>query len=119
MAGNVRITRRSFMTSVGTATVVPVMLGSKASAAPQHSHSDEALARREGSSNDAPLYLFFNAQEVEFIEAACERLIPADEIGPGALDAWAANYLRSSSATPRSRYGSLMDMIRDGGILTP
>ena len=120
MAKNVRITRRSFMTSVGTATVVPVMLGPPASAAPpHHSHSDEPLARAEASSNDAPLYLFFNAQEVEFIEAACERLIPADEIGPGALDAWAANYLRSSSATPRSRYGSLMDMIRDGGILTP
>ena len=94
MARNVRITRRSFMTSVGTATVVPVMLGSPASAAPpHHSHSDEALARREASSNDAPLYLFFNAEEVEFIEAACERLIPADEIGPGALDAWVPNYL--------------------------
>jgi hypothetical protein len=72
MARNVRTTRRSFMTSVGTATVKPVMLGSPASAAPpHHSHSDETLARWEGSSNDAPLYLFFNAQEVGFIEAAC------------------------------------------------
>src|SRR5215469_15577895 len=94
MARNVGITRRSFMTSVGTATVVPVMLGSQASATPpHHSHPDEALARREGASNDVPLYLFFNAEEVEFIEAACERLIPADEIGPGALDAWVPNYL--------------------------
>src|SRR6516225_11552696 len=94
MAKNVRITRRSFMTSVGTATVVPVMLGSPASAAPpHHPQSDETLARGEGSSNDVPLYLFFNAEEVEFIEAACERLIPADEIGPGALDAWVPNYL--------------------------
>ena len=42
---------------------------------------------------DTPFYLFFNAQEVEFIEAACERLIPADEIGPGAPDAWVPNYL--------------------------
>ena len=42
---------------------------------------------------DTPFYLFFNAQEVEFIEAACERLIPADEIGPGALDVWVPNYL--------------------------
>jgi gluconate 2-dehydrogenase gamma chain len=30
---------------------------------------------------------------VEFIAAACERLIPANEIGPGALDAWVPNYL--------------------------
>jgi len=72
MAGNVRITRRSFMTSVGTATVVPVTLGSPASAAPpHHCHSDETLARRDGSSNNAPLYLFLNAQEVGFVEAAC------------------------------------------------
>ena len=94
MARNVGITRRSFMTSVGAATVAPVVLESTAAAAsPHRSHSDEALARGEGSSNDVPLYLFFNAQEVEFIEAACERLIPADEIGPGALDAWVPNYL--------------------------
>ena len=72
MARNVGITRRSFMTSVGTATVVPVMLGSPASAAPpHHSHSDEALARGQGMQpGDTPFYLFFNAQEVEFIEAA-------------------------------------------------
>ena len=83
------------MTSVGTATVVPVMLGSPASAAlPHHSHSHEALARRQGMQpGDTPFYLFFNAQEVEFIEAACERLIPADDVGPGALDAWVPNYL--------------------------
>ena len=62
MASKSSMSRRSFMTSVGTATVVPVMLGSPASAAPPHD-SDEALARLKGSSDDTPLYLFFNAEE--------------------------------------------------------
>ena len=38
-------------------------------------------------------YLFFNAAEIRFIEPACERLIPADESGPGALAAGVPNYL--------------------------
>src|SRR6202051_636369 len=39
------------------------------------------------------VYLFFNAAEARFIEAACERLIPADESGAGALGAGVPNYL--------------------------
>ena len=38
-------------------------------------------------------YLFFNAEEAAFIEAACERLIPADDDGPGALEAGVPNYI--------------------------
>jgi gluconate 2-dehydrogenase gamma chain len=38
-------------------------------------------------------YTFFNADEARFIEAAVERLIPADETGPGALQAGVPNYL--------------------------
>lgn len=42
MARKVRITRRSFMTSVGTATVAPMMLGSPASAALLARSGDES-----------------------------------------------------------------------------
>jgi gluconate 2-dehydrogenase gamma chain len=38
-------------------------------------------------------YVFFNEQEILFIEAACERLIPADALGAGSLDAGVPNYL--------------------------
>jgi gluconate 2-dehydrogenase gamma chain len=38
-------------------------------------------------------YLFFNASEAAFIEAACERLIPATDDGVGALGAGVPNYL--------------------------
>jgi gluconate 2-dehydrogenase gamma chain len=34
-----------------------------------------------------PAYSFFNASEAAFVEAAVARLIPRDELGPGALEA--------------------------------
>ena len=86
-----KLTRRSFVTTVGAASVVPAAAllatagtGVPATAAPAP-FGDAAAAK--------PVYLFFNAAEARFIEAACERLIPADESGPGALGAWVPNYL--------------------------
>jgi gluconate 2-dehydrogenase gamma chain len=38
-------------------------------------------------------YLFFNPEEAAFIEAAVERLIPADESGPGAREAGVALFI--------------------------
>jgi gluconate 2-dehydrogenase gamma chain len=35
----------------------------------------------------APAYTFFNAHEAAIVEAAVARLIPKDELGPGALEA--------------------------------
>lgn len=40
-----------------------------------------------------PAYSFFNAHEAAFVEAAVARLIPADELGPGALEAGVPEYL--------------------------
>src|SRR5216683_451873 len=86
-----KITRRSFVTTVGAATVVPATallpLTAQATAAPAPKKTTN-LAEPPKTT-----YLFFNAAEVLFIEAACERLIPADESGPGALGAWVPNYL--------------------------
>ena len=84
-----KVTRRSFVTTVGAATVVP------ATALLSHSLPASAAAAKTPVV-EAPAkttYLFFNAEEVLFIEAACERLIPADESGPGALGAGVPNYL--------------------------
>src|SRR5882762_11621247 len=85
-----KVTRRSFVTTVGAATVVPAtallpLTASAASAAPAKT---AGIAEQPDTT-----YLFFNAAEVLFIEAACERLIPADESGPGALAAGVPNYL--------------------------
>src|SRR3954469_25268432 len=41
----------------------------------------------------AQAYVFFNPAEAAFIEAAVERLIPQDEVGPGALEAGVPEYI--------------------------
>jgi gluconate 2-dehydrogenase gamma chain len=74
-----KVTRREVLTAVGAAAVVPAaLLATAAVASP-------------GSAG--PAYAFFNAAEARFIEAACERLIPADASGAGALGAGVPGYL--------------------------
>ena len=95
-----KITRRSFVTTVGSASVVPAaaLLAPAARAAPTaptaspHAPGGPASAASSAASAKA-VYLFFSGAEALWIEAACERLIPADELGPGALDAGVPNYL--------------------------
>src|SRR5271154_5524858 len=83
-----KVTRRSFVTTVGAAIPATVLMQTPdpAVAAPAKSTPIETTPANI-------TYLFFNADEVLFIEAACERLIPADESGPGALGAGVTNYL--------------------------
>ena len=90
MGGRVsdKITRRLFVSSMGVASIAPA---SALLATPR-----AAAGERVGGAEPAdlkPTYTFFNSAEAQFIEAACERLIPADELGPGALGAWVPNYL--------------------------
>jgi len=83
-----KVTRRSFVTTVGAASVVP--------AAALLSPAAQAVVAPNAPAASQPAkstYLFFNAEEVLFIEAACERLIPADEAGPGAVGAGVCNFL--------------------------
>jgi gluconate 2-dehydrogenase gamma chain len=86
-----KVTRRSFVAGIGAASMVPAasaLADTPTPPAPSSSHT--AL----GTQGTAPaVYLFFNASEAAFIEAACERLIPADEHGAGALAAGVPNYL--------------------------
>jgi gluconate 2-dehydrogenase gamma chain len=85
-----KVTRRSFVTTVGAASVASAtaLLTGPADAA-----AAGAPVIAKIPSDAASVYLFFNADEVLFIEAACERLIPADDLGPGALGAAVPNYL--------------------------
>jgi gluconate 2-dehydrogenase gamma chain len=86
------VTRRIFVASVGAATVLPsaaALAANAEKAAPPAPHRKPAVP----ASAEKPVYLFFNVSEAQFIEAACERLIPADELGAGALAAGVPNYL--------------------------
>ncbi len=67
------VSRREFIRGAGAAAAVFV--------AP----ACEGPAVQPGRSS--PNYSFFNSDEAAFIEAAVARLIPADETGPGALEA--------------------------------
>lgn len=70
----VGVNRRQVLKLVGAASAGTLPLGTAAQNA-----TPQAPAR-------APQYTFFNFEEVLFIEAALDTLIPADEVGPGALE---------------------------------
>jgi gluconate 2-dehydrogenase gamma chain len=86
-----KVTRRSFVATFGAATMVPAtaLLSSTAHAAPASAPTKHSPAAEPAKT----AYLFFDSEEVLFIEAACDRLIPPDECGPGALGAGVPNYL--------------------------
>lgn len=85
-----KVSRRSFVTTMGAASVVPgAALLATSDAAPAPTPSSGPSTKDDSR----PTYLFFNAAEVAFIEPAVDRLIPPDEHGPGALLAGVANYL--------------------------
>jgi gluconate 2-dehydrogenase gamma chain len=83
-----KFTRRSFVATIGAASVAPT---SALLATAPPAQTPAAVATPATATQ--PTYLFFSALEVPFIEAACERLIPADENGAGALGAGVPNYL--------------------------
>jgi gluconate 2-dehydrogenase gamma chain len=84
-----RFSRRKFVATIGAATVAPASaLYPAQAAAPQQMAPPVSPAE-----SAKPVYLFFNLAEAAFIDSACERLIPADESGPGALGAGVPNYL--------------------------
>jgi gluconate 2-dehydrogenase gamma chain len=82
-----KVTRRSFVAALGATTLAPVggLLATRAAA--------RTRTPATGAANAPAAYDFFDVAEAQFVEAACERLIPADESAPGALDAGVPRYL--------------------------
>jgi len=76
-----RLSRSDVVTATG---VVAAALGTA---------SPEAAAQQPSRTAQPTTYLFFNADEVAFVEAAIARLIPADHQWPGALEAGVANFI--------------------------
>jgi gluconate 2-dehydrogenase gamma chain len=68
-------------TGVAAAAAVPAVLVPKQAPAQQPSAAQPTT------------YLFFNAEEVAFVESAVARLIPADDQWPGALEAGVPNFI--------------------------
>lgn len=74
---------------LGLVNVLPV---SKAFAMEKKGTGDTHQAVQQGQ-HTPHIYLYFNQQEAEFIEAAVARLIPKDESGGGAIEANVPRYL--------------------------
>jgi gluconate 2-dehydrogenase gamma chain len=83
-----RVDRRGFLAASASVAVAAVQLSPK----PAQSHEirgGEPWAPRQADvphPNTASKLLFLTAAEAAFVEAASERLIPADDLGPGAKD---------------------------------
>lgn len=81
------LTRRTFLFAAASATALPAefktaharTIKEELPWAPRQADVPEPV--------QSPNYLFFTAAESAFIDAATERLIPKDDLGPGAHDA--------------------------------
>src|SRR5260370_22143127 len=78
-----RLSRRSMVTATGVAAAAAV----RAVLVPKEAPAQQPSAVQPTT------YLFFNAEEVAFVEAAVARLIPADDQWPGALEAGVPNFI--------------------------
>src|SRR4051794_25999985 len=81
------ISRRTFI-KIASATAATFQSGAEVSLA---NAEVKNAARKQAVAQGA--YTFLNAREAAFIEAAAARLIPADETGPGAIDAGVPSYI--------------------------
>jgi len=85
-----KLSRRSFLKAAGSASVLPGVIGAAgigtAAEAEVSNKTGKAAAATSGPA-------FFTPNEAAFIEAACARLIPLDELWPGAVEAGVPNYL--------------------------
>jgi gluconate 2-dehydrogenase gamma chain len=82
------LSRRTFLRSSGSAALVPAAGAVVADPnAPARNAPSPAAAHHDAR------YQFFRSDEAAFIEAAVERLIPPDDVGPSALDAGVPGYI--------------------------
>jgi len=87
---------RKTLTLIPVVTVASTGLGMTALSTPQ---SAVAQAPKAAPASDYQP-TFFNAEEWAFVQAAVSRLIPADDLGPGALEAGAAEFIDRQMNTP-------------------
>ncbi|WPO98219.1 gluconate 2-dehydrogenase subunit 3 family protein [Pseudomonas sp. HR96] len=88
---------RKTLTLIPVVTVASSSLGLSALTAPLAAPAHAAPAT-PAASNYQPSW--FTAEEWAFVQAAVARLIPADDLGPGALEAGAAEYIDRQMNTP-------------------
>jgi gluconate 2-dehydrogenase gamma chain len=102
---NDNVSRRNFVTIIGTAAAAETFgATSDVDAATKH-----AAPRAEPLSTTPEAYAYFSQPEAAFVEAAVERLIPANALGPGAREAGVA-YFIDQQLDGQFGYGAKMYM---------
>jgi gluconate 2-dehydrogenase gamma chain len=101
------VSRKDFVALVGTVAAAETLSApSAAPAAPPHK---TVPAPPLGSEPEA--YTFLTEPEAAFVEAAAERLIPADDLGPGGREAGVAFYIDQQLG---GQYGYASKMYQQG-----
>lgn len=88
---------RKTLTLIPVVTVASTGIGMTALAATEHSPSPKPPSAPVASDFQPT---FFNKEEWAFVQAVVSRLIPADDLGPGALEAGAAEFIDKQMNTP-------------------
>ncbi|MGZ0786320.1 gluconate 2-dehydrogenase subunit 3 family protein [Pseudomonas saponiphila] len=92
---------RKSLTLIPVVTVASTGLGSSMlAAAPEEVSPARPASAKLPSASLSYEPSYFSAEEWAFIKAAVERLIPADEMGPGALEAGVPEYIDRQMNTP-------------------
>jgi gluconate 2-dehydrogenase gamma chain len=89
------VNRRGLLKLVGAGAAAGVVLPLTGRAAEDSMHEmHHAEPKPADSAEDlAPVYQFLNGDEAAFVEAAVDSFIPADEVGPGALELGVAVFI--------------------------
>jgi len=98
-AGKLRVTRRRALAATASAGLV-VAGEAGAETIRQKAPWAADLADRPDQLDTRPGYIFFTPGEAAFVEAAVARLIPQDELGPGALEAGVPRFIDRQLAGP-------------------
>lgn len=92
-----RVTRRRVLASAAVS-----LAAAKAAAETVHRRLpwEPNVGDRPEAADERPGWMFFAPDEAAFVEAACARLIPKDELGPGAVDAGVPRFIDRQLAGP-------------------
>jgi gluconate 2-dehydrogenase gamma chain len=105
------VTRRSFVTAACAATWVTVRAGGTPPGGGRNGGDSRVPPGSHAAAVERARYLFFDAAEAQFIEAACGRLIVADDPAAAAVGVDVARYVDRQLAGP---WGSGATPYRDG-----
>ena len=88
-----RLRRRAFLTAGAAATALPVATAAAAMLGGQDVPWKEGLTNGPPAVDNVTGWVWFTDAEAAFITAAVARLIPADELGPGAVEAGVPTFI--------------------------